>query len=101
MISQKSIKSEYNNLYSYFRNYIWGFPAVECLADLELAVYQACPNIPDVRLKLNRLRMMASEVCRYDEDLDKAFKSFSDVVDSENEAYYKLVKVNEVVSDED
>lgn len=97
MISYKSIQRAYDNLYKVIREYIWGFPVVEALADLEIESYKTCPDIVRVRSKLNNLKLQVLDVIREDEELDKAFENFNTLISESDDVYAKLTQVKEVV----
>lgn len=96
MIGSYEIQLAYNDLYVQLRKYIWDFSVVCLIADLEIASYQALPDIPSVRSCLNKLKSATYEIQRNDEDLKKAFQDFEDALTSD-EVYTKLYKVSEVV----
>lgn len=98
MISYADIQVQYNNLYREVRRYMWSFPAVQDLADLEIACYQTCPNLSAIRSAFIKFRQYASELMREDEDLKAQFDAFQDLIDSDNTTYAKLMQVKEVLS---
>lgn len=97
MISYADIQHAYNKLYAEIRRYMWEFQAVEALADLEIACYKTCQDLPEIRTALSKLELYTHEVQNEDEDLDKAFQKFHEILDDADETYVKLSKVNEVV----
>lgn len=96
MISFATIQNLYNDMYAEIRKYIWDFPTVSALADLEISVYQTCQNMYDIRNKFNRLKLNIFDVYQDDEDLRECVDSFEDAI-SDDETFVKLNKVNEVV----
>ncbi len=96
MISYATIQHAYNDLYVEVRKYLWEFPAVEALADLELACYQACPDLDNVRRQLSRFKSYARCVDD-DKDLNDAISAFEDILSDADETFVKLTKLNEVV----
>lgn len=96
MISSYEIQAAYNDLYVCFRNYIWGLPIIEMLADLEIASYQAFPDISEVRRCLNKLSSSIRQVMNKDDELKSAVENFQELV-SCDDLYLKLNKVREVV----
>ena len=100
MISSSEIQSAYNDLYKEIRKYIWGFDAVNALADLEIASYTACADVYEIKKRLDLLHMYAKEVERDDEDLKSAFDAFYKLLDDQSDVYVKLLKVKEDIQDE-
>lgn len=98
MINSADIQVCYNNLYKNVRNYIWGIGTVEKLADLEVAAYERCPDVPKVRTKLNLLDQDIREVYNDDPDLKKSVEAFREVLDESSECYAKLRDVSTEVS---
>lgn len=96
MISCSEIHNLYNDLYKEIRKYFWTMPAVEALADLEVACYKACPDLVEVKNCVNNLKLYARDVILDDEDLKDAFDAF-DEINVDDTVYVKLDKVNEVV----
>lgn len=97
MISFADIQLCYNDLYKEARRYIWDFPAVEALADLEIASYETCPNIQDIRNKLAKFQQFALNIIRDDEEFKKAYDAFEEFINSDDTSYAKLNQVKEVV----
>lgn len=100
MISCLDVQQAYNCLYIQVRKYLWDYAAVEALANLEVACYQAFPDLQSVSNALSRFKYYAYFVCQEDEDLDKAFVAFEDLLHNNNDTFMKLHKVNEVIRDE-
>lgn len=101
MISYADIRVCYNKLYEEIRKYIWDFHTVEALADLEIACYQTCPDISNIRYCLSELHTHISSLFTEDEELQRAYEALHDLIYSEDEYYVKLNKVQEVIEDED
>ncbi len=99
-VSYAEIQNAYNNLYASVRKYIWDFATVAALADLEIAIYKTCQDVPDIRIKLARLKSMLTEVMYQDEDMANKVKYLEDLI-YEDTIYVKLNKVEEVVPSED
>lgn len=96
MVSFAEIQNGYNNIYREIRKYIWDFPVVACLADLEIACYKTCQNLDDLRIKFARLKGLVTEILYEDEDFKKAMDYFESLL-NENEVYVKLNQVQEVI----
>lgn len=96
MVSYADVQNAYNKVYAEVRKYIWDFSVVAALADLEIAVYKTCQDIPDIRMKLQRFKSMIVDVLYEDEDLKKRLEYFENLI-KDNEVYVKLNMVNEVI----
>lgn len=97
MISALDLRRKYISFYENFRNYIWSFPVIEHLADLEIAIFSACPDIIEIRNILKIIKFdMRDALEEKDEDLDASFEELSDLADESEETYYKISQVNEV-----
>ena len=95
MIASEDIRQAYQDLYVCMRNYIWAFSIVESLADLEVAAFQAVPNLEDVKYKLRVLRMQVNGVDKKDEDFCKAFDAFEELLNSGEQVCSRLNAVRE------
>ena len=98
MISSSIIQREYNRFYEEIRKYMWGFQAVEALAELEISVYRLIPDLIEVRDAFEEFSLYTHDVYMDDEDFKKAMDRFSDLIYEENEPYAKLFEVREVIS---
>lgn len=96
MISFADVQTTYNRLYAAIRKYIWDFYTVVALADLEIAVYKTCQDIPDIRSKFYRLRACISDVMYEDSELRNRADAFEALL-NEPYSYVKLQQVNEVI----
>jgi hypothetical protein len=89
---------EYVNLYKIIRNYIWDFKTVCQIADLELSCYESCPNIGNIKVRLQTLKQSMFNTIQDDDDLREAFEQFEELLEDSNNTYYcPLERVNEVV----
>lgn len=100
MISSLELQAKYNNLYEQIRKYIWRFDVVNSLADLEIEVYKSFPDINQVRKYFYALNYGVSDTARDDEDLKSALDSFKDMIESDDDIYTNILRVNEVIQDE-
>ncbi len=100
MINVSDLQLAYVDMYKALREYIWSYPTVEAIAELEISVYQACPDVEVIRRNFYRLDQLVREVKFDDEDMKKAFDSFSDIMNSDESIYCKLYMVNEVKDNE-
>lgn len=96
MINVADLQSAYIDMYTALRKYIWSYPTVEAIANLEISVYQLCPDIEVVRRCFYILNQLVGSIKSEDEDMKKAFDNFSDVMNSSETIYSKLYMVGEV-----
>lgn len=96
MVSFADIQNAYNKMYAQIRKYVWDFPTVAALADLEIAVYKTCQDLADVKTKFYRLRSCIADVIQIDEDLSKVVDTFENLV-HEQDTFVKLNQVEEVI----
>lgn len=101
MISNTELQNAYVELYKILRNYIWDYNTVVKIADLEIACFQTCPNLGEVKFQLSRLKLSCINTIHEDEDLLGAFDEFDELLNSSNTYYVKIDKVNEVIQNED
>lgn len=104
MLSVKELQVAYNHLYIVLREFIWPVDVVEKLAEFEIEVYNAMPNIETVRVKYNELKALLNHKLDYEdkfwqEELQKALNDLDDkIYDTRPEdIYFKLMKVDEVL----
>lgn len=97
MINVAIIQREYNRLYKELRKYIWDFAAVEAIADLEVAVYQLCPDMNLIRDKFGKLQIYIRELELEDDALRKATTRFENLIMEDEDPYAKLYQTMEVV----
>ena len=97
MIAYTEIRKAYNDLYREMRRYYWDPITVEALVDLEVASYQTCLDMPKVSSCLNALNKCIFEIAREDEDLQKAYDKFKELVDKNEDPYVKIYRVSEVI----
>lgn len=96
MLDVADIKIAYNNLYKQIRKYMWEFPAVEALADLEVECYKTCPSLDNISKELNRLYYYLTSVISEDDELKLAYESLRDIISSNDTTYSKLGIMKEV-----
>lgn len=96
MLSLPDLKTCYMKMYSELRNYIWDFNTVECLAELEIAVYKRFPNIYEIRNKFQSFYSCIYRICLEDEYLNEVVLNFKDMINSTDDLYSRIVKPKEV-----
>ena len=100
MLNVADLQLAYVDMYKALREYIWSYPTVEALAELEISVYQTCPDIDVIRRNFYRLDQLVRNVKFDDKAMKKSFDVFSDLMNSDDSIYSKIFKVNEVKDDE-
>ena len=101
MISTFRLQQAYINLYKQFRNYIWDYNKVEMLANLEMAIFKACPDITECKMLFNTLKINIQDIVSEDEDFKEVIDDFSELLDSDTEIYCPITVIKERVQDED
>lgn len=96
MISGTTIQQAYNNLYIILREYLWDYPSILDIADLETACYKAIPDIDDVRNCLRKVKQNCRLVLEESEDMKEEFESFENLLDSEDSTYANIKVMEEV-----
>lgn len=91
MVSRAELQYAYVKLYTELRKYIWSYPTVSALADLEISVYQIVPDIDIVRNNFYRLRSLVVAMLQTDESMKKAFDRFCDTMNSGDACYSKIL----------
>lgn len=99
MTATASLQILYNKLYKKLREYIWEFPVVESIADLEVLVYQKFPEVSDVKKAYTKLLndVKHTDVYSEDEDLKSTFERFGNALDDIDSIYSDIVTFKEVV----
>lgn len=97
MINVASIQNAYNKLYTQARKYIWGYPEVESLAELEIAAYTACPDMAQLHKRFNDFKAKTREVAVEDKEFQDALDAFEAIIKDDPSYYIKLYQVSEVL----
>lgn len=97
MINSKDIQKAYVQLYKVLRNYLWEIHVVFLIVEIELNAYSAIPDTYKLTNQLSRLRSYVYSVLQQDEDMQKAFDDFFELLDSGNQAYAKVIQIQEVI----
>lgn len=100
-ISNLELQQLYIDLYAEIRRYIWPIGTVSALADLEVATFQACPTLDNIRNSLKTLGVLIRDVMSEDELLKEAYETFQSSIEDVNTTYTVLNKVEEVIPVED
>ena len=90
MISSKQLQNAYNALYKCLREYIWPSNVVSYIADLEISVYRAFPDLKEVRNRYNQLKTSCFRYIDDDEYMKELFEDFREILESSDVLYSKL-----------
>ena len=90
MITSKQLQSAYVDLYEVLREYIWPSYVVNSLADFEISVYKAFPDLDEVRSNYSKLKYECLRFITDDIELQTEFDNFYDVLNSSTILYHKL-----------
>ena len=90
MINVSELQLSYNELYEALREYVWSYPTIEALAELEISVYCKCPDLEVIKRNLYMLDQRIRQVKFDDEDIKRAFDKFSDLLNSSDTYFSKL-----------
>ena len=88
LISSYEFQNDYVNLYKTLREYILDFKTVCAIADLEISCYESCPNVQNIKLRLQDLKREVSKTLQDDEEMQEAFEQFEDLLEESNDTYY-------------
>lgn len=97
MVEINELRAQYVNLYRCMLNYSWDFYTINLLADLEVELYTSFPDISKLNHILSMLRMGISKAYISDKDLQRSFDKIQDTLNSADEVFVKLDKVQEVM----
>ena len=100
MISSKEFQREYVNLYEQMRKYIWDISVLEDLAKLEVCIYDSFIDRDKLRVLFSKLKRDVSEIAKEDEELSDALDELGKLVDSNEESYLQLYRVQEAFNNE-
>lgn len=91
------VKLAYNDMYLILCKYIWDFPVVEALADVEIEAYKVFPDIDALRRKADVLSAEIRQDSADAEDAVEAVRIFKEELDKVEKVYYKLKTPREVL----
>lgn len=98
MTANTELQNLYMKLYHQVRKFIWDVEVVTCLANLEVSIFNAFPDISEARRNFHRFRSKVSFMEREDEELRQCLNDLQSKLDDLKEVYAKLDQVQEVVS---
>jgi hypothetical protein len=90
MIQQTQIQAVYNDLYEQISKYIWPFNTIEILADLEIAVYTAFPDLSKISRLLKSLEIDLKKAAEDDSELQEAIDAFNELLKGNQEIFIKI-----------
>lgn len=99
MVTATSLQTTYNKFFTEFRNYIWNFSIIESLADLEIEVYQAFPDMESLKSKCKKFKRQISstEAYKQDDKFKTTFEEFESSVEEVDTLYANIKTFREVV----
>lgn len=74
MITSVQLQNAYIQMYRCMREYIWPYEAVSALADLEVSIFCAFPNMYEVRNNLAKLYTEIHDVLIEDDKFNDKFE---------------------------
>lgn len=90
MIQQTQLQSAYNTLYDRIAKYIWPFNTIVTLADLEVIVYTAFPDLENINRLFKSLILELRSAADKDADLKAAIEQFHDLISERPEVFIKI-----------
>lgn len=99
MIRSSDIQNAYVELYKTLRVYIWDYMIVCAIADLEIACFETCPNIPNIKQLLRELKVKIPNTLSKDEDMQAAFDEFEELLNDSNDTYCVILNRVEETKD--
>lgn len=102
MISSQEFRNQYEKFYNSMREYLWSYPVVEQLAEVEVDIYSAFIDRDKLRNDFNKLVSdIDRDILDDDTDLQKSIDNIRELIDSEDEdSYLTISRVQEVRPDE-
>lgn len=100
MVSSKQLQNLYNDLYKIIRERLWPISTIEALANLEISIYDAIPDLSEVQkfaTVLEREVIHYSDKDEYQKNLLVTIKDIIDYIE-DGPSYLKLISVTEVIT---
>ena len=101
MITSAQLQNAYIRMYKHMRDYIWPFYTIQLLADLEVAIFSAFPDMETVRRLVNSLYTEIRPILQEDEEFNRKFTELKDLCTNNSIEYDEIYQVKEVLNVED
>lgn len=99
-ISSQDLRNTYEKFYSAIRRYLWPYDVLKDLAEVEVNIYSAFPNLTKLCSDLDKLAKSMKDTLKDDPVLSKYFTKLCDQAnDSDGCSYHRLFRVNEINPD--
>lgn len=99
MVNSKLLQNLYNDMYVIIRERLWPMSVINILANLEISIYDALPDLENVRKyskDLEREVMYILDSDAYQKDLLTSIRDIIKYVE-DGPSFLKLITVNEVI----
>lgn len=96
MINIETLRTAYNKFYKSLSNYLLDFETVANIAELEIEVYKAFPDKKQAIRYLSKVFVDIKEKLKDDERLNETYNTLKDLLDSEDQIFNRVKKLNEV-----
>ena len=97
MLNSGMLQQKYNALYVELRRYLWDFEVVETIADLEVAIYTAFPDMDAIKQCIYDLTRYIADATEDDEELETALTELTELVYSEDIQYTPITVLQEAL----
>ena len=97
MLNSYDIQEKYIALYRNLRNYAWEADVVEIIADMEIAIYTAFPDIQFIKQCIYDLTREIADVLAEDEELKSSLEELTELIYSEDVKYMPISVVKEAM----
>lgn len=84
VISSQDFRNTYQRFYDYIRNYLWPYNTLVDLAAVEDDIYTSFIDYDKLSRDLNKLYTSIKETCKEDDDLQKAYNEFLELIEAKN-----------------
>lgn len=106
VITSSDLQVMYEQLYTFMMQYLWEFPVVQDLANLEIAVFKRFPDKDEMSKCIRELNYDISATYNELEDMDqdefkKAFEKLETAIEEFENPGCELYAVQEIVDDPD
>lgn len=100
MVNSKQLQNLYNDMYKIIRERLWPISVIEALANVEISIYEAIPDLSTVRKWITSLEREVIQYSDKSEYLDDLLISIRDIIEyiDDGLSFLKLDVVTEVIS---